>query len=88
MNSETVEKYYFSPYEMISRELDSIYIFLRENISPDVIRGYVLTQLYVLMTRATLSLNIYIENKETYKVFKERLNDLVWLEVTRNECGS
>ena len=76
LNSETVEKYYFSPYEMISRELDSIYIFLPENISPDTIRGYVLTQLYVLMTRATLSLNIFIENKETYKVFKERLNEI------------
>lgn len=77
LNKETINNYYFSPYEMISRELDSMYIFVRRNISEESITEYVLTQLYILMTRATISLNLFFENQSTKKFFKLKLEKIM-----------
>jgi hypothetical protein len=77
LNKETIGNYYFSPYEMISRELDTIYVFVRNNITVDDIKDYVMTQLYVLMTRSTISLNLYFENQDTRLFFEEKLEKIL-----------
>lgn len=84
LNSETINNYYFSPFEMISRELDTIYVFIRKDIEPDDISGFVLTQLYVLFTRGTISLNVYFECPETREIFKERLRKINEYSVSNN----
>lgn len=73
LDKDVINKYYFSPYQMISRELDAMYVYIRKNINVKDIEDYVLTNLYVLMTRAAISLNIYIEDKETHEYFTTRL---------------
>lgn len=76
LNKDAITKYYFSPYQMISREVDAIYIFVRKNIGIDDIRDYVLTNLYVLMTRAAISLNLYFEDIELESLFNQRLKEI------------
>lgn len=76
LNKEIVDKYYLSPFQMISREVECMYIYVRDNITLDKIYNYVLTNLYVLMTRATISLKMYFQNKETRQYFSERLKDI------------
>ena len=76
LNKEVVDNFYLSPYELISREVDSMYIYVRGNITIDSLKDYVLTNLYVLMTRATISLNMYFENEETNKYFQDKLSKI------------
>lgn len=76
LNSEIIEKYYLSPYELISREVESIYVYVRNEIDENNLKEFVFYQLYILMTRATVSLNIFCENNQLKNVLKNRLNEI------------
>lgn len=79
-----------SAYELISREVESIYIKLPSNIGLDVIkqpitqeatgtgnaRNWKKQHLYVLMTRATMRLVISVENKGLYEDLSVRLGQV------------
>lgn len=75
------------PYALISRELDSIYIYLPKSIKTDgksiyidhilnPNNEYLLNQLYVLMTRAKLSINICCQNYDVCNYFIKKLDNL------------
>lgn len=77
LNKEIISRYYLSPFELISREVESIYVYIRKNINEDNLNNFTFYQLYVLMTRATISLNIFCESDSLRKKFKQRLNDIL-----------
>lgn len=72
-------------YELISRELDAIYIYLPNDVSANkeglhYERGadeYLRNQIYVLMTRAKGSVWIYCENPSAYQYRSERCEKLI-----------
>jgi hypothetical protein len=82
--------YALSAYELISREVESIYLKIPAQIGLDVIAQPIVTyknneivrnwkkqHLYVLMTRATMKLVINIENKQLYEHLNSRLNAIL-----------
>ena len=77
LNDKVINKYYLSPYELISRELETIYVYIRKNIDVKDLKGFVFTQLFVLMTRGTISLNIYCENENLREYFETKYNEIV-----------
>lgn len=88
-NDEIAPKYYLTPYEIISREAESIYLYI-----PDIMQeftykettnfGHIYMQLYTLMTRAAASLNIYAKGDVVREIIKNRINDIVTSETTIN----
>lgn len=71
-----------SAYELISREVESIYLKIPEEIGLEVIRqpiargqdrNWKKQHLYVLMTRATMRLVVNVENRDLYDHLSERL---------------
>ncbi len=76
LNKEIIEKYYLSPFEMISREVETIYVYIRNNIDENSIKDFVYYQLYVLMTRATISLNIFCGNNGLRLKLQSRLRQI------------
>lgn len=76
LNKEIINKYYLSPYELISREVETIYVYIRNAVNPDNLEGFVFNHLYILMTRGTISLNIYCENNELKYYFHKRLKNI------------
>lgn len=90
LDQEIVSKYILSPYELISRELDSIYIYLPNMVqfteeegiiysTKKSLNEYLLNQIYVLMTRAKIGCNIYCEDANLYNYFCDKcklLNNL------------
>lgn len=87
-NDEYLMKNYFFPYDLLSREIDSSFIFIPGIISwnskncalyhKDKFLGnkqiFLKNQLYVLASRSTKKIVIYIENKEFYDEVSKRLN--------------
>lgn len=77
-----------SAYELISREVESVYLKIPQDIGLDVVkkrmfletdtkqkaRNWKKQHLYVLMTRATMKLVINIEDKALYEHLSERLS--------------
>lgn len=81
-DDEISKNYTFSSYEMISREFESIYLRLPNNvrlIDNEIITTgcsktkYLLNHLYVLMTRATSKLHILVENDNLFDWFKRKI---------------
>lgn len=79
---ETIKKNnILTPFELISRELDSIFIYIPSDV---VIKDgelfyinenntiFLLNQLYILFTRAKLEVYVYCENKEVANYFIEK----------------
>ena len=76
-----------SAYELISREVESVYLKLPKEIGLEVVRRPIARELdnermdrnwkkqhlYVLMTRATMRLVIDVEDRELYEYLSERL---------------
>ena len=80
-DEEIMDKYYLTPYEIISREAESIYLYIPNYVdelsyanSKNKKTDSIYHQLYTLMTRAAASLNIYAANDKTKTVLKERIN--------------
>ncbi len=94
-DSEIASKYMLSTYEVISREIESVYLYLpniinyysEENelrfLNQDSI--YFLRHLYVLMTRATLKLTIFCENTDLFNYFNEKINKIYGLKNYDND---
>lgn len=86
-SQEVMPNYALSAYELISRELESLYIKVPNDISLQSINSRVgtnwkLNHLYVLMTRPTLRLTLNIENADLYKEINSRLEK--WDEAAAN----
>lgn len=71
-----------SAYELISREVESVYLKIPEEIGLEVVqqpvargqdRNWKKQHLYVLMTRATMRLVVNVENRDLYDYLSERL---------------
>lgn len=87
-NTEVVDKYLFSTYEVISREIESVYLFIPEQIGYNKLsqkiefidpknsksNEFLINHLYTLMTRATMNLYLLCENLSLYEYFKEKFN--------------
>jgi len=79
-----------SAYELISREVESVYLKIPQEIGLDVVkrpmfletdtkqndRNWKKQHLYVLMTRATMKLVIDVEDKALYEHLSERLSSV------------
>ena len=72
--------YALSAYELISREVESIYLkipsrigeeILHAQFDEDKITSWIKRHLYVLMTRATANLVINVEDRRLYETFKK-----------------
>ena len=79
------DKCMVTTYELISRELDNVYIYVPHTVICDekglhytnrTLDKYMLNQIYVLMTRAKCSIHIFCEDKQTYAYFKKRIDDI------------
>lgn len=87
LNSETMARYVFSTYEVISRELQALYLIIPESIKYSPTRGiydeslrmnqdYLFNHLYVDMTRATQKLVILTHNQELYAYLQQRIKEV------------
>lgn len=76
---QIMPNYALSAYELISREVESLYLKIPKRIGPQVLRAsfsdddhiesWIKRHLYVLMTRPTANLVINIEDKDLYSHF-------------------
>lgn len=82
------QKYCFFPYDVISREMEAIYIFLPKDLEYNNSKKeftfldffkdnkkYIKNQLYVLLTRATRKIILLIENESTLNLFQAKMRD-------------
>ena len=75
-NTQTMPKYAFSAYELISRDLESIYLHIPSYIGVGDVQvpiekdNWKKRHLYVLMTRAKLNLVINVEDEMLFTHFK------------------
>lgn len=82
------QEYCFFPYDVISREMEHIYIFLPKDLEYDNSKkeftfleffkdntNFIKNQLYVLLTRATRKIILLIENESTLNLFKTKMRD-------------
>lgn len=87
LDGATQGKYIYSTYEMISRELQALYLVIPTSITYSIERGiydssgnidetYLFNHLYVNMTRATQKLVILTENKELYDYLHKRISEV------------
>lgn len=87
LNSETMHKYVHTTYEVISRELQSLYLIIPDSISYSSIKGiydsngllnqqYLFNHLYVNMTRATQRLVIFTQNKSLFDYLQKRISEV------------
>lgn len=80
---EYFSKYIFSPYDVISREIDYMFLYLPKSLNIKKMeyldffdknsQNYLKSQINVLTTRATKGLIIFSENEETKELLKSRL---------------
>ncbi len=81
LDKDIKEKVMITTYELISRELDSVYIYIPKTVTANE-KGlhycdtrydkFLLNQLYVLFTRAKGEINVYCEDKSTFDYFNRR----------------
>ena len=94
LNSVYQTRYLFSTYEMISRELEVMYLYIPEVISYSKTRGiydssgevpqdFLLNHLYVNMTRATEKLVIYTKNKSLFEYLSGQISVLSGTQVQK-----
>lgn len=86
-NKEIQEKYMLSTYQVISRELESGYLYIPKNVTYDEKKQEIIYKnyynhnenaflkyhLYTLMTRATLKLRIFCEDQNLYTYIEEKI---------------
>ena len=89
-NKEIISKYLLSTYEVISREIESVYLYLPEEISFDsdqnkitfkdkkckISEDFLINHIYTLMTRATMKLSILCKNASLYSYLNKEINDI------------
>jgi hypothetical protein len=87
-SEQIMPNFALSAYELISREVESVYLKLPEEIdvatiqqsmqkgTPPYERNWKKQHLYVLMTRATLRLVVNIENDALYSYLVDKLNKI------------
>ena len=89
LDKDVKESVMLTTYEVISRELDSIYIYLPETVYADenglhyLHEGndeYLLNQIYVLMTRAKGCINVFCENISAYNYLCSRYNNILLID--------
>jgi hypothetical protein len=84
LNSETLNRYVHSTYEVISRELQSLYLIIPDSIryiegqgifdaASKLNQEYLFNHLYVNMTRATQKLVIFTSNQSLFNYLNLRL---------------
>lgn len=82
LSSEIKNGYLITTYELISRELDNVYIYLPNTVSCDIdglhyynrdYDEFLKNQIYVLMTRAKCAIHLYCEKKNVRDYFESRL---------------
>lgn len=82
-----LNNYYFFSYDLISREVESNYVFIPSFISKNLDKKWnitnikenvALSQLYVLITRATKKLVIYIQDENYFKFCNNRLKEVIY----------
>lgn len=83
LNSQIKDNRILTTYEVISRELDAVYIVIPPEVYADEeglhyedneeLDEYLLNQLYILMTRGKISVNILCKNDTCYNYLKKRL---------------
>lgn len=89
---EIRDKYILNTYRIISRELAYIFLYIPSDINYNTKKNeityhnyclnkkFVINHLYTLMTRATLSLKIYCENKDLYNYFINRYKTINFID--------
>lgn len=90
---EYLNKFYFFPYDLISREVNRSFIFLGKNVKMNEKDEIVfnndsipyINQLNVLLSRATKKLVVYIEDKHYRKKCQEKLKQIINTRGGRNE---
>lgn len=83
-NEETQNKYFLTAYSVISREIESVYLFIPKHINLDEDNtiqtsfyndnSFLLNHLYTIMTRSTISLTICCEDQKLAELFNEKIN--------------
>lgn len=76
-NKKILSSYYFSVYDTISREIESMYLFIPKNTycmfsDPNDINK-IKEQIYINLTRATKEINVYIDDEEYLKIVQKRI---------------
>lgn len=77
-NKNILNKYFFSAYDTISREIEKVYLFIPKdtykmfNDSND--KNKIKEQIYINLTRATKEINVYIDDKEYLEMVLKRYN--------------
>src|SRR5690554_572047 len=98
-NSEISSKYLLSTYQVISREVEAVYLYIPSKIiyddSLDMIRlqnnktlkinQFLINHLYTLMTRATMKLNIYCEDASLFNFLKDKIDYINELNLINDE---
>ena len=101
-NEEIKSKFMLSTYEVISREIESVYLYLPSDITyskdEDVIKinGYndtkinefLLNHIYTLMTRATWKLSIMCEDENFYNYLSKKIQKINELNLELKELIS
>lgn len=83
-NQDIQKDYYLTAYSVISREIESVYLFipkhiyLSDNCNIESLyskeNSFLMKHLYTIMTRATMSLVICCEDEKLGEYFNERIN--------------
>ena len=85
LDKDIKDRVMITTYELISRELDSVYIYIPNTITANStglhyekqnLDYYMMNQLYVLFTRAKGEINVYCEEDSVYNYFVERNNKI------------
>lgn len=86
-NEETINKYILTPYYLISRELDGLFIHLPK-IHKDVHLNHTFIRfhLYTLFTRTKKLLVINCEDSRVYNNFEKKLKEITVLNKTLKIC--
>lgn len=95
LNKETQGRYVYSAYEMISREVEAMYLIIPNYITYSKDKGiydksydglsreFLLNHLYVNMTRGTKKLVIYTEDYYLYEYLRNKINEISLNEIVK-----
>lgn len=84
-NEEIAPRYFLSPYQVISREIEQVYLAIPEQVQSQsgvlstgglVNDEFLIRQLYTLMTRATLGLHIFAADNDVCNLLETRIQDI------------
>ena len=101
-NLEVQNKYILSTYQVISREIESVYLYLPNEVTydPNVdeivfesssnkhLDSFLVFHIYTLMTRATLKLSILCENQDLYEYLSKKIDNIEQMNVEADRIDS